>query len=114
MIKMIAILTRRPGLTIEQFRNHYEDSHVPLVSRLMGRDLQAYVRNYRNDEGNPFPVGAGADFDCITEFHFADEAAFKRAVAAIEHPDNAPSVRADEAAFLDVERVKVAIVDEVR
>lgn len=111
MAKMIAILSRKPGMSFEDFRHHYETSHVPLVKRLMGADLTDYVRNYRNAEGNPFPVGPGAEFDCMTEFHFADQAAFERAVGAIEHPDNAPLVRADEAKFLDTSRVLIAMVD---
>lgn len=110
-MKMIAILSRRADISFDQFRHHYETSHVPLVKRLMGDDLLHYVRNYRSAEGNPFPVGPGAEFDCVTEFHFADEAGFKRAVAAIEHPDNAPLVRADEAKFLDTARVLIAMVD---
>jgi uncharacterized protein (TIGR02118 family) len=108
---MIAILSRRPDISFETFRHHYETSHVPLVKALMGDSLSAYVRNYRNARANPFPVGPGAEFDCVTEFHFADEAAFRTAVAAIEHPDNAPLVRADEAKFLDTGRVLIAMVD---
>jgi len=111
MIKMIAVLNRKPGLSFEEFRRHYETSHVPLVKGLMGDNLLQYVRNYSGDAANPFPVGPGADFDCVTEFHFPDQAAFERAVAAVEHPDNAPAVRADEARFLDTDRVKIAMVE---
>lgn len=108
---MIAILNRLPGMSFDSFKEHYETSHVPLVKNLMGDNLRHYIRNYRNDAGNPFPVGPGAAFDCVTEFHFHDQAAFERAVAAVEHPDNAPRVRADEASFLDSSRVLISVVD---
>jgi uncharacterized protein (TIGR02118 family) len=111
MIKFVAVLYRKPGMSVEDFRHHYESSHAPLIKRLMGDDLLGYIRNYAQ-AGTPFDVGeAQPAFDCITEFHFADQAAFDRAVAAVEHPDNAPSVRADEARFLDVGRVQPAVVE---
>jgi len=112
MIKMIAVCYRKPGLTREQFRHHYDTQHVPLVKSLMGENLTRYVRNYVNEGGTDFDVGKAPEYDCITEFYFADAEAFKRAVAAIESPENAPRVRADEQAFLDVSRLEMAIVQE--
>ena len=111
MIKFVALLYRKPGMTREEFRRHYDTSHVPLVKGLMGDNLMHYIRNYTTDASTEFDVGVPPEFDCITEFHYKDMAAFKRAVAAIEDPKNAPAVRADEKRFLDVSRVQMAIVE---
>ena len=93
MKKMIAVLKRKPGMTFEEFTTYYDTRHVPLVKGLMGDNLVHYIRNFV-DSDSPFAVGVKLDFDCVTEFHFVDDAAFERAVKAVEHPDNAPKVRA--------------------
>jgi uncharacterized protein (TIGR02118 family) len=112
MIKMIAVCYRNPELTREEFRHHYDTQHVPLVKSLMGGNLTRYVRNYVCDGGTDFDVGNAPEYDCITEFYFPDAEAFKRAVAAVESPENAPAVRADEKRFLDVSRLEMTIVVE--
>ena len=112
MIKMIAVCYRKPGLTREQFRHHYDTKHVPLVKGLMGDNLERYVRNYVIDGGTDFDVGKAPEYDCITEFFFTDKDAFARAIAAVESPENAPTVRADEKSFLDVGRLEMTIVEE--
>lgn len=110
MPKMIAVLRRKKGMSFEEFRTYYETRHVPLVKGIMGDDLQAYIRNYV-DQGSPFPVGMPVDFDCISEFHYADQAAFERAVAAIQHPDNVDRVRADELNFLAIDEARLCMVE---
>lgn len=112
MIKMMAIVRRKNGMSFEDFRRHYETRHVPLVKGLMGDNLTRYIRNYVTKEANPFDIGPGSDFDCITEFYFPDKGALERAVAAIESPENAPTVRADEARFLDTGNVQICFVEE--
>lgn len=110
MVKMIAILRRKPGMSFEDFKKHYETSHVPLVSGFMGDHLKAYVRNYA-DGPNPFPVGTPNSWDCVTEFHFADMDGLQAAFEAVERSENAPLVRADEKRFLDIDHVEIFIAD---
>lgn len=110
MIKMIAILKRRPGMSFADFKKHYETSHVPLVSGMMGKHLKAYVRNY-SDGPNPFPVGRANEFDCVTEFHYDSMEELMAAAAEVEKPENAPLVREDERRFLDIDNVVVYVAD---
>ena len=35
-VQVILFLTRKPGLTHEQFREHYENPHAPLARKHMG------------------------------------------------------------------------------
>ncbi len=110
MIKMIAVLKRKQGMSFEDFKKHYETSHVPLVSSFMGNHLKAYVRNY-SDGPNPFPVGVPSSVDCVTEFHYDSMEDLMAAAAQCEKPENAPLVREDESKFLDVDSVMVFIAD---
>ena len=46
MFKVIWLLRRKPGITIEQFRAHYENSHARLAQKYFGDLLLSYKRNY--------------------------------------------------------------------
>ena len=68
MVKGIALLKRKPGLTPAEFREHYEEVHAPLALSLFPT-IRKYVRNYITtsiiDNGVEEP-----DFDCIAEHWF--------------------------------------------
>src|SRR3954470_8167565 len=84
LIKLIFMFKRKPGLTHEQFRHHYETSHVPLVHKYLSHLFIDYRRNYvtgalghsaQADRERPTERDIG--FDAITELWFADEAAIQ-------------------------------------
>lgn len=110
MVKMIAILRRKPGMSFADFKKHYETSHVPLVSGIMGDYLKAYVRNYSDGE-NPFPVGKPNSFDCVTEFHYDSMEDLLAAAEAVQDPKNEQAVRDDEKRFLDIDNVEIFVAD---
>jgi len=106
----MVILKRKKGMSFADFKKHYETSHVPLVSGIMGKHLKAYVRNYA-DGPSPFPVGTEKQWDCVTEFHYETMEDLLAAAAEVEKPENAPAVRADELRFLDMDSVEVFVAD---
>ena len=67
MIKTIALINRKPGLSMEEFVKHYEENHAPLALKHFPT-LKRYVRNYVV----AMPGTEEPDFDCITEFWFDD------------------------------------------
>ncbi|MCS5637737.1 MAG: EthD domain-containing protein [Myxococcota bacterium] len=95
MIRTVSFIQRRAGIDRRQFRDHYENEHVPLAtSRLVG--LRHYVRNH--------PIEAysmeGHAFDAISEFEYADRAAFEATLALLAGPDGEP-LRRDETKFME-------------
>jgi hypothetical protein len=46
MEKLILFVKRKPGLTHEQFRAHYESTHAPLAKRTLSKWLVHYERNF--------------------------------------------------------------------
>ncbi|MCK9541403.1 MAG: EthD domain-containing protein [Novosphingobium sp.] len=103
MIKVVMLVHRRPGMTFEAFRAHYEDVHVPLALSRFGL-LRRYVRNYCDGaDGNEPPA------DCITELWFDDLDALRRQGA--ETAGDA-EIAADEVLFMDRERTRHFVVDE--
>lgn len=75
MIKAFGYLTRKPGLSLQEFADYYERNHVPLVLSKAAMPV-VYKRNYiqRRD---PFNLeGDDIGFDCMTELVFADRDGF--------------------------------------
>ncbi|MEV0692555.1 EthD domain-containing protein [Streptomyces sp. NPDC050388] len=118
MIKLVAVLSRKPGLSVEEFRTHYEQVHAPLILSLVGPHLMDYRRNYVDHATasggvNSAPGQDLLDFDVITDMWYADRACFDRAMEVFRDPGHAARVRADELTFMDRDKKRVFLVDEV-
>ncbi len=46
MYKIFWLLKRKPGISHEQFRHHYETSHAVLGQKYFGHLILSYKRNY--------------------------------------------------------------------
>ncbi len=98
MRKRISIKTRRPGLSPDAFRDHYENRHVPLGLGYVDRfQWRRYVRNYVVDV-----LGRPVAFDAYTEFWVDDDADDEALAQFVASPEFA-ALHEDDARFLDVE-----------
>src|SRR5689334_19401622 len=95
MLKAIALLRRKPGLSREQFIAYYEARHAPLIRSLLP-EIADYRRNYVDREGVFESAVAAIDFDSVTEMRFADRAAYQRFLARAAEPAVAAAIAADE------------------
>ena len=101
MIKTIAFLRRKPGLTRAQFIDYYERRHAPLILSIAPQ-ICAYRRNFLIEEGAILAPGAQRpDFDVVTELWYPSEAAFAAAMAAFTEAANAARIAADEEHLFD-------------
>lgn len=111
MYRILSFLTKRSDLSAEQFRDYYENRHVPLVLSL-APSPPVYKRRYL-DRNNMFSDnGAVVDFDVATEVVFPNEEAFRAWYGTLMSPENGDRVPADEAMFLDRSRTRAYVVDE--
>ena len=83
MIKSIALLTRKSGMTKEEFRRVWEGEHAPLVKKVP--EVRKYVLTFVLDE----PATANAPIqamavDAMAELWYDDVASMKRAAARPE------------------------------
>ncbi|OJJ06161.1 hypothetical protein ASPVEDRAFT_45579 [Aspergillus versicolor CBS 583.65] len=134
---ILAVLSRKPGLTPTQFKSYYETTHVPLVKEIAGSHPPTVYKRYYlprahiHGQGGIDDTNAGADadtsntaypvttalagnpsglqFDVYTEMVFEDENHFGSFQAALE--ENSERVKADEAAFLDTSRIHIVKID---
>ena len=112
MFKSVALLRCKAGMSREAFIAYYENSHVPLIRRLLP-EICGYRRNFIELEGAFINAGTGApDFDVITEIWFADRAAYDAAMARHERPEVGGAIAADEENFLDRSMTRMFVVDE--
>ncbi len=79
MVKLVLLVSRLPGLTIEQFVEHWQDVHAPLVTKLP--PLRRYVQNHPVLEA--YGV-RGMSHDGWAELWFDDLAALRAAYASPE------------------------------
>jgi hypothetical protein len=95
-VKLFVLLTRKDGLTTEQFRHHYETVHAPMAVRLFPM-VKDYRRNFIDrDQVTLKPGASKPDFDVITELHFASEADYAAFLKRRSDPEIDAEVSADE------------------
>lgn len=114
MIKLIALLKRRPGMTLEEFRAYYESTHSKFGDRnLKGGKAVRYVRRYF--QPLPHPITGQLEepeFDAMNEMWFEDEAQFKAAMEIFSEKSLADAIVNDESNLFDRDKIRHYIVDE--
>ena len=80
MVKMIALLTRKEGLSHEDFVRHWVETHAPLARGVPG--ILRYVQSHIvGEQTRPDIPTTAVDVDGIAELWFDDRAALERAMA---------------------------------
>lgn len=107
MYKLILLVKRKPGLTHEEFRAHYEANHAPLARRSLPH-LHRYVRNFLA----AFPGQPEPEFDCITEFWFETRDAMETSMTWARSEEGQVLAR-DEELFMDRPAIRVYKAEEI-
>lgn len=109
MYKVMHLIKRKPHLTHEQFRDHFEKSHAPMALKYCGHLFAGYRRNYINmvlGGGDPRQEGSGFgltewNWDLISEWILPDEASFQKICDLMETPQYKRLFEEDEDRFID-------------
>jgi hypothetical protein len=120
MIKVIAAIKRRHDLTHDQFREYYENEHMPLVLRYVSEFIVKYERSYIKtamtpsvDPSNAFLDDWSGQYDCFMEVTLRDRDAHERMLAKTGTPEVSSLFANDEENFIDREATKVFICETV-
>lgn len=101
MIKLVALVTRKPGMTEEDFHQHWRETHAPLVGATKsGQHALRYEQNHRANDIGQEKYGAAA-YDGVTIQWFASMAEFE---ASIQEDDYA-QIAEDMVNFLDMDKL---------
>ena len=105
MIKRVSLLTRKDGMTREQFTRHWLEIHAPLARPVPG--LKRYVQSHILEEFKRADIPTSAvQVDGIAELWFDDQAAVETASRTPEMK----ALHADGALFIG--RIKSYMVEE--
>lgn len=113
MFKVITLLKRKPGLSMEDFIARYEQDHAPLgAERLRGHVIH-YSRRYLHPLPSARPAAQREpDYDVVMEAWYEDRAAYDRALAALHDPAKAEEIAADEETLFDRTMIRSFSVEE--
>ncbi len=105
MIKSISLLTRKDGITHEQFIRHWIEVHAPLAHAVP--ELRRYVQSHiLSERRRPDIPSADIEVDGVAELWYDDRDAMERAMATPE----AKTLHADGVLFIG--RIKTFVVEE--
>ena len=113
IFKVLIFLKRRPDMSLETFRDYYENVHAKLGEKY-AIGLRRYVRRYVQ----PLPreltgTADEMDFDVITELWFDDRAIFEKVIEFAPRGALPADVLADEERLFDRAKTRYATVIEL-
>ncbi len=106
MITVVVLLKARAGLSRDEFVDHYENHHVPLVLRIAPAPVYSARHYLPEADMSGFP----SEHDVMTQLKFTDEASYRAWLSRVLAADS--GVAEDEARFLDRSRTRSWTVDE--
>ena len=103
MVKLVYCITKKPGLTDEEFFQYWKDIHGPIGARIPGlrKLLQSRRLNVRGDKHRP-------SYDGMAELWFDD---VESLLAARQSPEWTASTE-DEVNFIDQTRTAYFVSEE--
>jgi hypothetical protein len=113
MLKVFLLLKRKPGLTMEEFIDHYENVHAPLGLKHV-KNIKHYERHYLRP--GPYPLGGEVgepEYDVITELWYDDIDSFNEKNELMQlNLEGLAAINADEETFLDRTKNRLVFVED--
>lgn len=105
--RLIILAVRKEGMSFENFREHYETVHIPLMQKLGGKLFPiSHHRRYALQTGPATP------FDCVAELLYRDASHMQAHAALLKTEWNAQIVADDCGKFLNLTQTVNYVVGE--
>jgi uncharacterized protein (TIGR02118 family) len=110
--KIVLLMKRKPGISVEEFRSYYETHHAP-AAEPYSAGVKRYVRRYLDPQDHP-ETGPGGElpYDVITELWFDDEERFKATLGYVTTAIMPADIIEDEKRLFDRSSFKIATYTE--
>ena len=119
-IKILIFTKRLPSLSPAEYKDYYENHHMPLINRISGGETAfvSHTRNYipQNPDTQTPQLIMGSkplDFDCVTEVVYRDQEHLQAQMAKIGTEENTRLREEDEDKFIEKGSVRVVMVESV-
>ena len=116
MPKVLLFMRKKPGMSDEAFRRHYETFHAKMAEKYLGKYMTDYRRNFivREDRSPSLKPVTDGDFDVVTEIWYKDQPSLDAMWAKALAPEVATEMDGDAENFLDPApgALRVYVVDE--
>lgn len=113
MYKVITLLKRRQGLTLQEFIDLYEQEHAVLGAEKLRGHVVHYSRRYLHPLPSTRPAAQREpDYDVVMECWYPDRAAYDRALQSLNTSANIAEITADEERLFDRSMIRSFAVEE--
>ena len=112
MFKILLFLKRRPGMSVQDFRDYYENVHSKLGEKY-SNGVSRYIRRFLDPQPNA-ETGTNDElpYDVITELWFDNEATYRSTVQYLATSIMPDDVVEDEKNLFDRTKSRMATVVE--
>jgi hypothetical protein len=112
MIKLVSPMKRRPGMTVEEFRSHYEDHHRLIGEKYLSGYASRYVRRYTNPTRDRDGEIREPEYDVLLEIWYPDEATMAACSKRLASAEARKEISEDEAKLFDLTSMRSYLVEE--
>ena len=112
MIKLVTLLTRKPGMSREAFIEHYETHHRKIGEKYLSGFAVKYQRRYLQSAGFRGQEGATLPFDVLMEIWYPDQDTLDAALAVLSTDEAQAEIIADEERLFDRDLIRSYTVEE--
>ena len=119
--KLMMFLKRKEGVSFEEFRDHYEKVHIPLIASWIGHVMVDFKRYYphsavnlyvgREDEADAPSKDGGIDYDSVSVYTLT-EGAVDEIRRVRQSPEYTRAITEDEKNFVDRGATRVTLTEE--
>ncbi len=113
-IKLVTLLRRKEGMSMEGFKEYYETVHARIGEKYLSPHAIRYFRRYLHPVPGPDESRAEAErsYDVVMEIWFQDQQAFDAAFRDLRTAEAQAEIVADELKLFNRDYIHGYIVDE--
>ena len=112
MIKVVTLLTRKPGMSREAFIEHYETHHRKIGEKYLSGFAVKYQRRYLQSAGFRGHEALMPPFDVLMEIWYPDQDTLDAALAVLSTDEAQAEIIADEEHLFDRDLISSYTVEE--
>ena len=110
MIKLIMPMKRKPGLSVEEFREYYESHHRLIGEKYLSGYASRYMRRYPQPTAGRDGNIHDPEYDVFLEVWYKDEAAMQACGKVMREKEAAAEILSDEENLFDTRYMQSYVV----